>query len=88
MIEQTIVELLTPRQAIFCASCAAPLAAIEIAQAGYGCPACGAPVCVMCGCTQERACAGGCAWMAPGICSAHEGTLRAEVARVFPEVSL
>lgn len=25
--------------------------------------------CRFCGCTDERACPGGCAWVAPGVCS-------------------
>jgi hypothetical protein len=25
--------------------------------------------CVRCGCTERRACKGGCSWVAPGLCS-------------------
>ncbi len=28
------------------------------------------PVCAVCGCTDEHACPGGCAWVAPNLCSA------------------
>ena len=27
--------------------------------------------CTICGCTQEKACAGGCYWIKPGLCSNH-----------------
>jgi hypothetical protein len=27
------------------------------------------PVCAVCGCTDEHACEGGCAWIAPNLCS-------------------
>lgn len=30
----------------------------------------GLDACVVCGCTDEAACPGGCAWILPGICSA------------------
>jgi hypothetical protein len=28
-----------------------------------------AQACVVCGCTDERACRGGCSWVVPGLCS-------------------
>ena len=38
------------------------------------CPFCQSRICALCGCTEERACRGGCAWRFddPAICSQHE----------------
>lgn len=83
MRASTLEELIRIEETIFCAECLEPLAAIEIAMSEFTCPSCGTRVCVMCGCTDERACAGGCRWIAPGICSTHESVLRSEVERVF-----
>jgi hypothetical protein len=32
------------------------------------------PQCRKCGCTEDRACPGGCSWVAPNLCSKCEGT--------------
>ena len=74
-----------PPEAVTCSGCLTPLMPLDIASNGYRCPLCGARVCVLCGCTDEAACEGGCAWTGLGICSTHENELRAEVARVFAE---
>ena len=53
-----------------------PAAAADPARLreGSGAPAAGeaaasARNCRICGCTDDRACAGGCHWVAPGLCS-------------------
>lgn len=33
--------------------------------------------CEICGCTDDRACPGGCAWVAPGLCSSCAGEIAA-----------
>lgn len=33
-------------------------------------------VCVVCGCSDTRACPGGCFWVAPGLCSRCAGSAR------------
>jgi hypothetical protein len=83
MKASTLEALISIEQTIFCTECLEPLTAVELALSQFTCPACGARVCVMCGCTDAHACAGGCRWIAPGICSTHESVLRAEVERVF-----
>ncbi len=40
------------------------------------CTACHARVCILCGCTDDRACRDGCSWMLPGVCSTHDGDVR------------
>ena len=40
------------------------------------CARCEWPICVLCGCVEIYACTDGCSWIAPGICSTHEGDIR------------
>lgn len=56
-----------------CATCFITLPKETFRKTHYYCPRCGDMVCVKCGCTDSRACAEGCWWIEPGICSAHEG---------------
>lgn len=47
------------------------------------CPFCLSRICLLCGCTNDRACKGGCAWQAanPAVCSNHTAE---EVAALRP----
>ena len=72
-----VAEVMTAHGANKCASCGTPLNE----RAGYHCQHCGAVVCVLCGCTDERACEAGCSWIEPGICSTHREELNAAFAR-------
>jgi hypothetical protein len=56
-----------------CDNCLLVVTKAELAARGYACPGCGERVCVVCGCTDSNACADGCAWSEPGVCSTHEG---------------
>lgn len=63
---------------IQCRSCFTVLDPDQLMIAGvpYVCPGCGDRICYVCGCTESRACAGGCYWISSGICSSHkEGLL-------------
>jgi ribosome modulation factor len=54
-----------------CAACGSTVIAGEVrAEVGH-CPVCQTKVCIYCGCTDQRACPGGCCWIAPGVCSSH-----------------
>jgi hypothetical protein len=55
-----------------CARCLEPLRVVAIVGKTFRCLSCGASVCLLCGCTDDEPCAGGCYWIAPGLCSAHE----------------
>lgn len=78
-IEQTAAKL------VICAECGVQSDAVTLSATGFNCAWCLQPICVMCGCTQSRACEGGCYWISPGICSSHEEELRQLVRDVFGE---
>jgi acyl-CoA synthetase (AMP-forming)/AMP-acid ligase II len=42
---------------------------VEVLEPREGVPRATAGRCRMCGCTDDRACPGGCAWVAPDLCS-------------------
>jgi len=65
-----------------CASCGASMLELHLSGDAYRCKACGAAVCVICGCTQERACEGGCSWAGVGFCSTHVNQLDEALARI------
>jgi hypothetical protein len=54
-----------------CHNCGFELSEVTRSRKGYLCPGCDAAVCVVCGCTENRACAEGCSWISPGLCSTH-----------------
>jgi hypothetical protein len=76
-------ELQSDVRQVFCGLCGQLTDAVEIANGCYQCPSCKSNICVMCGCTEERACVGGCYWLSPGICSSHKQELHEMAARVF-----
>lgn len=80
-IEAALKEVLATFDAKECANCDQPLLDLAIVSDEYHCPACGAAVCVLCGCTEQNACTGGCSWVMPGICSTHDDALDAALAR-------
>jgi len=57
-------------QAIQCANCQTIQDAIEMLE-NDGCITCGEPLCLLCGCTEQRACDPHCAWLRPFVCSSH-----------------
>lgn len=58
-----------------CGRCGSALKGLLRVEAdGYRCQSCNSRVCIVCGCTDERACADGnyrCYWVGPGFCSTH-----------------
>ena len=44
--------------------------------------------CIYCGCTQENACAGGCWWVAPNVCSNCEELFLNETFEVVKQQSI
>jgi hypothetical protein len=72
---------------IICKSCRCVLTAVLIAESGYSCPGCGNEICVMCGCTEDCSCLGGCSWIPGllGVCNRHEDELTRACATVFGE---
>jgi hypothetical protein len=66
-----------------CADCCALSTAEEIVISHYRCPHCFVLICFICGCTMNRACLRGCAWLRPGVCTTHKGELEEAVERVF-----
>jgi len=54
-----------------CAGCQNQLLTLREEPDCYRCPHCLAKVCMICGCSEERACPGGCFWAGPGFCSTH-----------------
>lgn len=55
-----------------CATCSIVLPIETLKKNHCYCPRCGDMVCLICGCTDSRACVGRCWWMSPGVCSSHE----------------
>lgn len=50
------------------------LAAAQLTAAGTRLVKANPPICIGCGCTDAKACPGGCTWAAPGWCSACDET--------------
>lgn len=48
-----------------------------------GCVRCLSPLCLICGCTDDRACPPGCQWLTPFVCDNHFQTLINEIERHF-----
>lgn len=73
-IQRTVAEWLRVGQDKQCLNCRQPLTlqsmTIEGEFEGYR-HSCGELVCIICGCTENHACEGGCSWAGPGICSTH-----------------
>ena len=67
---------------IDCKNCGTSATGAEI-MIREGCPGCGEAVCMLCGCTDQKACARGCAWLRPFVCSTHVEALKAEYERIF-----
>jgi hypothetical protein len=65
-----------------CANCLTQLTRLTVRDDSYRCPTCDAKVCVVCGCTEKRACPGGCSWVEPGFCSTHVDEMDAALRRV------
>jgi hypothetical protein len=76
-----------PEGIVHCGNCLTPLSPLDITLAGFCCPLCDAELCMLCGCTTDEPCPEGCAWLRPGICSAHIDWLKKEVERVFGDAS-
>lgn len=68
---------------VWCRECKTQSDAVTIGLCGFTCPACGALICLMCGCTDGMPCIGGCYWVSPGRCSAHNEELRLLALQVF-----
>lgn len=68
---------------VVCRQCFSTMRVLHVAANAYTCLTCGARVCIMCGCTDDRACIGGCNWLSRGICSSHKQELLEMAARVF-----
>lgn len=67
---------------VTCKNCGTPATGAQI-MISEGCPGCGYAVCMLCGCTDQRACPLGCTWLRPFVCSTHAKALVAEYERVF-----
>jgi len=81
-IARAVSELLKTFQDEHCANCGASLSRLYLYGNAYHCGECLAAVCVVCGCTDEVACAPKrCHWIGPGLCSAHAAELDASLAR-------
>lgn len=80
-IERAVAEVLRTFEEKNCASCGNPLFELDLHHDAYHCKGCGAAVCVICGCTDDVACEGGCSWLGPGICSTHGRELDAALER-------
>lgn len=77
-----VAEVLTAHNAKECASCDTPLTSdLKTYNGVYFCPVCDAAVCIVCGCTEDNACIGGCSWLEPGLCSTHKPELQAALGR-------
>lgn len=66
-----------------CGTCGEVLTGIELSLNDYYCPVCFSIVCVMCGCTDDRPCNGGCRWLTRGLCSSHGEELNNQSQRIF-----
>lgn len=76
---------------VFCALCAFDQIEVDQERNAIVCGSCQSRICVLCGCVDDIACCGGCSWMAPGICSTHDGDVRLAafaVVTLSPSVAL
>lgn len=71
-----------------CPDCDSALRSVHVASDGYRCPYCKVKICIICGCTEKRACFGGCSWAAPGFCSAHTEEIETVIGVVAEEAQL
>jgi len=79
-----VIGLSEDDRQVTCRQCYSTMRAVHVAANGYQCLTCNALVCVMCGCTDDRACIGGCYWwLSPGICSSHKQELHELALKVF-----
>jgi hypothetical protein len=78
-----VAEVMKAHYTNECASCDTPFTVDQLLAGalGYYCPSCEAAVCILCGCTDEHACAEGCSWLEPGVCSTHQTELDAAFTR-------
>ncbi len=90
MVISDLADVATPKtnsqevdRPVCCAECRFMTTAIMIGNNFYHCPNCEADICLMCGCTANAACIGGCSWISPGICSSHKEELQEMARRVF-----
>ncbi len=79
-MQRVIDELLQTDKEKPCAECGTVLDDLKIAPGGYECPACRSLVCIICGCTPNRQCPGGCEFIGPGFCSSHNAEFERRLA--------